>query len=264
MPESLFNNPHIQTNFSSTPTHYEQGVQNERGELGKIRVRNENEHIFFPRPCTMQAAEYANRSERSHISALRNVIRNAGTISDLGTSGNNIDCGRLLPNSCIEAAEYVVRIGAAEEGKEVHWPDQENVHQTPVYLVFKDHYVNISDTQNFHNLLHDDVNDYEFPNGLPKVGEGLGLVNKLADQDGYNMHFGGVVKTRDDGVIELTDMNERPGSSAGLDPTALRSISHVNQFRLGGYEDASYALGLLTTNIEPFGALIELTNEMDI
>ena len=92
------------------------------------------------------------------------------------------------------------------------------------------------------------VDSYPFGTSLPGKGEGLCIVNIGADNNGYNMHFGAWVGDAPGGKIKVSNMNE-PTGSYGLELLETDVIGHVDDFRVGGYEDkARFKIGKLTTS----------------
>lgn len=162
-------------------------------------------------------------------------------------SSVKFDKTKQVPNSCIEAAEFLVQVMAGK-GKSVTWHKSGAIRKPHVYAEFASCYVNITATDNFHNLVTQSVKDYPFNNALPTKGEGICLVNKLQDADpnAFNMHFGAVVKTGT-GTVEVSDMNEPGNGVVGLAPLVTTTIRKVDDFRGGDYPKSRYALGKLTT-----------------
>ncbi|HEY6528489.1 MAG TPA: hypothetical protein VIZ65_07330 [Cellvibrionaceae bacterium] len=153
-----------------------------------------------------------------------------------------------VPNSCIESAEFILQVINSGTNDSVTW-DRAEVSRTPhVYAEFKSHYINITDTADFHDYITESIVSYPFGSSLPTLGEGICLVNKGQDSGGYNMHFGAVVAVQN-GSVEISDMNEPNNAPVGLAPLETITIKNVNDFRANGYEHRStFALGKLTVN----------------
>lgn len=158
-----------------------------------------------------------------------------------------------VPNSCIESAEYIIQATATAKIP-AKWTSGAAT-KPHVWAVFHSHMVNISNTPNFHNLVDSSVKEYPFAGTLPGLGEGLCIVNTGADNKGYNMHFGAVVRVGR-GRVDVSDMSEIITETPQLVKIKVAALTKVDDFRGQTYKDSQFIIGKLTTS--PPKGLIEL------
>jgi len=153
-----------------------------------------------------------------------------------------------VPNSCIEAAELIVQVLNTGSGGSATWRKAGETRKPNVWAEFKSHRVNITSTANFHNKINMAVESYPFGSDLPALGEGICILNRGVDNDGYNMHFGAVVAASPRGVY-VSNMNEPSDEEVELSTLETMRLRHVDDFRSGGYENKDiFIIGKLTVS----------------
>ena len=159
---------------------------------------------------------------------------------------SELDPIQLVPESCIESAEYIIQCTAKSEI--LPWTQQEE-REPYIYGLFGNGVIlNITQHENPPNggtgLL-----DFVFTE-LPNVGEGLILLNKTTKNKPFNMHLGAVVAKGlshlGETYILISHMFHLK-NDYGMEKLITLKITDVNDFRKKTFpnDTASYALGLL-------------------
>jgi len=149
----------------------------------------------------------------------------------------------MVPHSCIESAECIIRSSVCK----VLWDSDadEDISEHCVWMEFRNHRVNISNTVNIQNLRGlREVENYNFQS-LPELGQGIGLMNITSKNTNYNMHFGAYVSTWGNNAIMISDVSEEEGDD--MVPLKTKRIYHPDEFRGDDYADTDiFKIGLLT------------------
>jgi hypothetical protein len=150
--------------------------------------------------------------------------------------------GASVPRSCIESAEFIIQCYVA--GHILSWQRLQSREPHIIALFGGGKSYNVTDTQDFHNLVVSGLEDYHFTS-MPTVGEGLICVNKTSEQLDYNMHAGAVIGVFEDETL-ISNMMEPFGVPVNLTTLQTISIRTPQDFRSLNLDDADkYALGLL-------------------
>lgn len=151
-----------------------------------------------------------------------------------------------FPRSCIESAEYLIQCIAA--GKKLAWAGANKTITPHVIAEFGDGVtIDISAEVNFSDTARPQLKDYEFPDGLPQIGQGLICLRRVPSEEGYAMHLGAVIAVGEGGdVARISNMMEAASVKVEFATPQTIDIGSVEAFRSdNGLDDSEYALGIL-------------------
>ncbi len=171
-------------------------------------------------------------------------MKQNGNVSDLA----------MVPNSCIESAEYIMQ--CQSRGEIFTWTSTPPATSPSVEAVFGNGVrVDISKTEliAWAGQNGSKLTDYPFTT-LPSVGEGIILLHKK-NLTGiyYHMHLVAVLACYGDPTDEITvsAMAEPKSGTVNMATLKVKSITDLDEFRSEWFErqEAEYAIGLLRMSL---------------
>jgi hypothetical protein len=185
----------------------------------------------------------------------KKVKRTPKSVSSLFMKQNgNVSDLAMVPNSCIESAEYIMQ--CQSKGYIFTWSSTPPANSSSVLAMFgKGVTVDISKTEliAWASQHGSKLTDYPFTT-LPSVGEGIILLHKKKlTGDYYHMHVVAVLACYGDPTDEITvsAMAEPKSGTVNMAALKVESITDIDEFRTKWFEgqEAEYAIGLLRISL---------------